>query len=472
MACAAAPIAANPPRGWNSYDSFTWKVSEDEFLANCEAMSKTLKSSGYEYCVVDYLWFQDLDSKGGQGELKDRGEFKDQGELKDPITKLHIDGNGRLVPALDRWPSTKASDGSSIGFKPIADKVHAMGMKFGIHIMRGISATAVAAKSPILGTNATAADIGVTSELCPWWKGVMAVDLTHPAGQAYYDSIYQQYADWGVDFIKNDCVFGNQFVPDQIKAQSKSILKTKRPIVYSLSPGAGVQDHMEKPHNISGVVNMYRITGDDWDSWGALEGHFTVAAQVAAAGLIGAPGLNGKSWPDLDMLPLGVITTPNTPGTLPHKNTSLSPAMQRTQMTLWSIAKSPLMFGGVATQLDAFTTRLLGNKEVLALNSDSFFNHQVSREGGKTGKVVWVARRNDAGGTPDQQQPATYVALFNLDKKAADVSTTLDALGILDKKCNGVRNVWTGAKLPPAIGTVSAEVEPTGVVLLSLADCS
>jgi hypothetical protein len=229
-------MATTPPRGWNSYDSYTWKVTEEDFLSNCEAMSKTLKSYGYEYCVVDYLWFQDLD-------------YSSQGELKDPITKVHIDGNGRVVPALDRWPSTKASGGSSLGFKPIADKVHAMGMKFGIHIMRGISVAAVAAKSPILGTNATAADIGLPSELCPWWKGVMSVDLTHPAGQAYYDSIYAQYAEWGVDFIKNDCVFGNQFVPDQIKAQSKSILKTKRPIVYSLSPGADFVIGKSAMHN-------------------------------------------------------------------------------------------------------------------------------------------------------------------------------------------------------------------------------
>eukprot|EP01047_Picozoa_sp_COSAG01_P038565 COSAG01_NODE_3135_length_6528_cov_7.013841_6_plen_256_part_00 len=172
-------VAEYPPRGWNSYDSYTWKVSEKQFLANCAAVAKDLKPFGYEYCVVDYLWFQDLDGTG---------------KLKDPITKLHVDANGRLQPALDRWPSTK--DG--VGFKPIADKVHALGMKFGIHVMRGISTAAVAAKLPILGTNATAADIGLEDQLCPWWKGVMAVDLTHPAGQSYYDSIYEQYADWGV----------------------------------------------------------------------------------------------------------------------------------------------------------------------------------------------------------------------------------------------------------------------------------
>jgi hypothetical protein len=145
---------------------------------------------------VDYLWFQDLQPSKAQQNCTKKA-------LCDPITKLHIDENGRLVPAPDRWPSTVGANGKSLGFAPIAEKVHQLGMKFGIHVMRGISTAAVTAKSPILGGGgATAADIGIESELCPWWKGVMAVDVTKPAGQAYYDSIYQQYADWGVDFVK------------------------------------------------------------------------------------------------------------------------------------------------------------------------------------------------------------------------------------------------------------------------------
>jgi hypothetical protein len=207
-AAAVAPDqAATPPRGWNSYDSYTWKVGEADFLANCEAVSKQLGPSGYEYCVVDYLWFQDLKPSGTAAVAEPQPEFaglRSKGKVSDPITKLHIDEFGRLLPAADRWPSTVVG-GKSVGFKPIADKVHAMGMKFGIHIMRGISTAAVEAKSPIQGGGgATAADVGVESELCPWWKGVMAVNLTHPAGQLYYDSIHHQYADWGVDFIKVD----------------------------------------------------------------------------------------------------------------------------------------------------------------------------------------------------------------------------------------------------------------------------
>jgi hypothetical protein len=198
LALAIAERASTPPRGWNSYDSYTWKISEADFLANCAAMAARLKSSGYEYCVVDYLWFQDLDTSSpitmsGAG-------------LRDPITKMHLDAYGRLQPAPDRWPSAWAADGTPLGFKAVADRVHAMGMKMGIHIMRGISQAAVAAKAPVKGGHgATADQIGVPSELCPWWKGVMSVNTSHPAGQAFFDSITEQYAEWGVDFHKNDC---------------------------------------------------------------------------------------------------------------------------------------------------------------------------------------------------------------------------------------------------------------------------
>ena len=208
-----AEWAATPPRGWNSYDSYTWKVSEAAFLANCASVARTLRPFGWDLCVVDYLWFQDLD------------EAPVAEGVGDPITTLHIDAHGRLQPAPDRWPS--AAGGK--GFKAVADRVHALGMRFGIHVMRGISTAAVAAKSPIFGTSSTADAIALEADLCPWWKGVMSVNLSNPAGQAYYDSVYAQYSEWGVDFVcvprlltarggltpsrrrKNDCVFGNQF---------------------------------------------------------------------------------------------------------------------------------------------------------------------------------------------------------------------------------------------------------------------
>lgn len=447
-------LAATPPRGWNSYDSYTWKVSEHAFLDNCAAMAKTFKSTGYEYCIVDYLWFQNLE-----------GDAQKIDGLRDPINKMHIDKFGRLQPAPDRWPSAWAPDGTPLGFKAVADKVHAMGMKFGIHIMRGISTTAVAAKSPVLGgAGATADQIGVPSELCPWWKGVMSVNCSHPAGRAFFDSITAQYADWGVDFLKNDCVFGDQYAPTQIVAQSAAIRASGRPMVYSLSPGgtaigaSGAEVKIAR--EIAPLVNMYRVTGDDWDSWGAIDSHFAVADSFASAGLIGVPGLSGHSWPDLDMLPLGWITSPGS-GRLPYKKTSLTHSEQRAQMSLWAIAKSPLMFGGDATHLDPWTISVLSNPAVLSMNAHAVASHQVRFD---SASAVWAARHPTSG--------VTYAALFNRRNATAEVSTSCASLGL---NCTATvyeaTDLWESARPTMAVsgGEVRMRVEPHGVALLGLA---
>lgn len=49
----------------------------------------------------------------------------------------------------------------------------------------------------------------------------------------------------------------------------------ERPILYSLSPGTSVTPNMAK--QVNRLVNMYRITGDDWDKWGDVAAHFDVA---------------------------------------------------------------------------------------------------------------------------------------------------------------------------------------------------
>ena len=212
---------------------------------------------------------------------------------------------------------------------------------------------------------------------------------------------------------------------------------------------------MAKAKEVNHAVNMYRISGDDWDSWGAVDSHFQLAAWAAQQNLTGAPGLHGRSWPDLDMLPFGVITSPGS-GRGPYKNTSLSPDAQRTQMTLWAIARSPLMFGGDATQLDAFTTSLLTNKEVLALNHASSANRQVAQS---SGSVTWAAT---LGAT-------TYAALFNRDSKAATLSVTLSQLGIRGGAECAAADVWSGGKGPSALnGAFKTEVASEGVALLAI----
>ncbi|KAI5658367.1 hypothetical protein M9H77_27160 [Catharanthus roseus] len=363
---AAVKYAATlPPRGWNSYDSFCWIVSEEEFLKNAELVAHRLHSYGYEYVVVDYLWYR----KHVPGAYVDSLGFD------------VIDEWGRLVPDPERWPSSEGGK----GFAQVSKTVHAMGLKFGIHVMRGISTQAYNANTPILdittgkayeesGRQWYAKDIGIKERTCAWMRnGFMSVNTKLGAGRAFLRSLYQQYADWGVDFVKNDCVFGDDLDMDEITFVSEVLSKLNRPILYSLSPGTSVTPNMAK--DVIGLVNMYRITGDDWDTWGDVSAHFDVARDFASADMIGAMGLNGKSWPDLDMLPLGWLTDPGSDRG-PYRNCKLNLDEQRTQMTLWSMAKSPLMFGGDVRNLDDTTFSLITNPTLLEINSFSSNNKE------------------------------------------------------------------------------------------------
>ena len=179
-------MAPTPPMGWNSYDSFGDNVTEEEILANARYQQEHLLSHGWKYVVVDYRWYDpgahDNNPNGRAG------------------AKLAADRFGRLVPAPNRFPSAAAGK----GFKPLADRLHAMGLKFGIHVMRGIPRQSVKANTPIEGSDFKAADAANTANICPWCPDMFGVDADKPAGQAWYDSILRQYADWGVDFVKVD----------------------------------------------------------------------------------------------------------------------------------------------------------------------------------------------------------------------------------------------------------------------------
>ncbi|XVE74933.1 hypothetical protein DITRI_Ditri12bG0058400 [Diplodiscus trichospermus] len=355
--------ASTPPRGWNSYDSFCWTISEEEFLQNAEIISNRLKPHGYEYVVVDYLWYR----------------RKVEGAYTDSLGFDVIDEWGRPIPDPERWPSSKGGK----GFSEVAKKAHSMGLKFGIHVMRGLSLQAFNANTPILdtvkgsayeesGRQWRAKDIGLKERACAWMShGFMSVNIKSEAGRAFLRSLYLQYAEWGVDFVKHDCIFGDDLDVDEITFVSEVLRKLDRPILYSLSPGTSVTPAMAK--YVSGLVNMYRITGDDWDTWRDVVSHFDVARDFSASKMIGAKGLLGRSWPDLDMLPLGWLTDPGS-NEGPHRKCNLNLDEQRTQMTLWAIAKSPLIFGGDVRKLDETTYNLITNPTLLEINSFSSNN--------------------------------------------------------------------------------------------------
>ncbi|MBV9948633.1 MAG: putative Ig domain-containing protein, partial [Myxococcales bacterium] len=303
--------ALTPPLGWNSYDSFGSSVTESEVLAAAQAMRNQLQPFGWSTVVVDFLWFDPEDA---------------------------VDANGRFLPSVSKFPSSAGG----AGFKPLADKVHALGLNFGIHIMRGVPRKTVAANSPIANSSFTAAAAGNTSDACPWDTHMWGATAT-TAGQAWYDSIFAQYAAWGVDFVKVDDMINPYSNPlnyhqAEVDAIRSSIDGSGRSIVLSLSPGPM---QTRDAADLDGHANMWRMVNDFWDTNGlsTLSDVFTAAGSWQAT-----TGLSAGHWPDADMLPLGYLG-PRCPV---HASgpTAFSHNQQVTVMSLWSILPSPLMFGG------------------------------------------------------------------------------------------------------------------------------
>src|SRR5215467_9470920 len=209
-ALAQTSPAPTPPMGWNSWDSYGTTVTEAQVKANADVMARDLASHGWQYIVVDIQWY----------------EPNAQGHDYAPGAKLAMDQYGRLLPAVNRFPSSA----NGHGFKPLADYVHNKGLKFGIHIMRGIPRQAVEQNTPIKGTQYHAADIADKDNPCEWNPDMWGVDTTKPGSQTYYDSIAELYASWGVDFIKADDMGSHLYQPVEIKALALAIRKSGRPM--------------------------------------------------------------------------------------------------------------------------------------------------------------------------------------------------------------------------------------------------
>ena len=410
--------ALQPPMGWNSWDCFAAGVTENQLLDNAAGLAQ-LKSCGWEYVVCDIQWSEPL-----------AASEKNQGVVYRKFAPLTLDAWGRQIPAPNRFPSS--ADGK--GFAPIADKVHAMGLKFGIHIMRGIPRQAVHERLPIFGTNATADEAARPDSICCWNGDMYGVDPASPAGQAYYDSIFQLYADWGVDFVKvDDICHEHLYVDDpygaaEVEMIRRAIDKTGRPMCLSLSPGPAV---IEKAWHLEHYANMWRITDDFWDDWRALRAMFErAAAWCTHAG----PG----HWPDADMLPVGALRqcyandgegAPS--GERSHNQwTHFTEAEQRTMMTLWCVMRSPLMVGAELTKNDDFTLRLLTNAEILAIEKETWCAHPLYET---EAECAWIAPRRDGKGC--------YVALFNLSDEPRRVALRP---GALETPVESAKELWSG----------------------------
>ena len=422
-----AVLASRPPMGWNSWDGYGTTVNEEQFRANAKWMAENLKRSGWQYAVIDMEWFVTNPMP--------------EGNSKSSVYAL--DANGRYIPAENRFPS--AAGGK--GFKPMADYVHSLGLKFGIHILRGIPKKAVDANAPIAGSSYHAADAADTSETCPWNPDNFGADANKPAAQAYYDSIAALYAAWGVDLIKVDCISSHPYRGGEIRMLSEAIRKTGRPIVLSLSPGAAP---LEKIDEMRKYAQMWRISDDVWDIW-----HSDVPYPQG----LGDQFANilkwiGKSqpggWPDADMLPLGYLGP--APGWGKPRQSRLTHGEQQSLMTLWAIFPSPLMIGGDLTAADAWTKALLTNTEVIAVDQRSTANRAAI----VTDQVIALV----AESADDKR---TYLAVFNRGSALADIHYTWKELGLTGREY-ALRDLWNHLETGKS-ESLNAKLEPHACLL-------
>ena len=405
--------AQTPPMGWNSWDCYGPTVEEHEVKANADYMADHLKEYGWKYIVVDIRWFVENDKAGGYNQT-------------DP--RYVIDEYGRYQPAVNRFPS--AADGK--GFKELADYIHSKGLKFGIHIMRGIPKVAVEQKFPILGTDGITADQIYTTELqCKWLRDNYTILADQPGAQEYYNSLFDLYAEWEIDFIKIDDL-SRPYHQAEIELIRKAIDQCGRPIVLSTSPG---ETPIEAADHVREHANMWRMVDDVWDTWN----HITHLMDISQQWY---PYIAPGTWPDCDMIPLGRISIRGERGE--DRMSRLTSDEQYTLMTLFTIFKSPLMFGGDLPSNDEFTLSLLTNEEVLRMHRESTDVRQLFQEDGK----VAITSKNPNTGE-------VYLALFNIsdNETPVEVSVDLAELG-LDAECT-VMDLWSNEDLGTASGTFS-----------------
>ena len=411
-----------PPMGWNSWDCYGAGVTEDELLGNAEFMRDRLKQYGYQYVVCDIQWY----------------EPAAKGNVYNNFADLCMDEYSRLIPAVNRFPSSA----NGAGFKPIADKIHSMGLKFGIHIMRGIPRQAVHRNTRIYGTTARARDIASQFSLCPWNTDMYGVDTEKRGAEEYYDSLFKLYASWGVDFVKVDDIANTEFSPQnpysaekEIEMIRAAIDRSGRDMVLSLSPGPAP---LNKAEHLSENANMWRISGDFWDRWDKLLNMFSLCEKWY-------PYVKDGSFPDCDILPLGKLCIDGSYMGDMGRNSGFTKEEQKTMMTLWAVFRSPLFFGGELRLTDNYTLSLVTNPEVINVNQNSEKPLLVYNKGGI---AVWQTKIENC----------TAVAVFNLSDEEKHYKLSFSDLGI--ENVRAVRDLWARKDIPKCENDVTVSLKP------------
>lgn len=413
-------MVTTPPMGWNSWDCFGASVRESEVRANAEYMAKHLKQFGWEYIVVDIQWYEPT---------ADSNEYHDGAALV-------MDEYARLMPAENRFPS--AAGGK--GFRPLADYVHSLGLKFGIHILRGIPRQAVRQKTKIFGTDICAADIADTASVCEWNSDMYGVDASKDGARQYYQSLIDLYCAWGVDFLKVDDI-ARPYHKEEIALIRSVIDECGRDIVLSLSPG---DTPLSEAEHLRAHADMWRMTDDFWDDWQQLKKMFDYCRDWSKH-------TGGGHWADADMLPLGKIGIRSRGG---ERMTNFTRDEQMTMLSLWTIFRSPMMFGGDMTKNDPDTLQLMQQKDIIHILKHSHGARELYR---KSNQIVWVSSDDDGR--------TKYIAQFNAGEQSARVNTQLAEAQM--KGAYDATELWTQQKIC-CTDVLSAQIAPHGTALWRL----
>lgn len=407
-------IAQTPPMGWNSFDSYGVYLHHDAALANLEAFAEKLKPHGYEYFVIDAGWF-------GEFQLKEGTIYPAEKHAK----QLNINEYGLLQPSKTYFPN---------GLKPIIDRCHELGIKFGIHLMRGIPRVAVEKNTKVKGTKYTARDVADTSSICLWNDQNYGIDMSKPGAQEFYNSLINQMADWGVDFLKYDDLVP---FPEEIEGIANAIEQSGRPIVLSLSPGGKVDPNALKSFK---RANMLRVTHDIWDDQKGLDQCFDAWRKW-----------QGKEepnfWIDMDMIPFGKLQlmSPKPEGVegteskveleekiksgeltnvelLAGKGWTRQSEFSKDQMytfiTLRALSASPLMMGGDLPTLDDFSLNLITNPTVIECNQNGVMGSLVYENGDtEVWKILKTGTKEGWIGIFNRSKDSKTVSLKNSDLK-------------------------------------------------------
>jgi hypothetical protein len=418
-------VGQKPAMGWSSWSFY----GHDPTLPAVEAQAKAmvqegLKKAGYTYVLVDDFWYVCPGSRG-----PDVGKY------------------GHWVIDTSRFPN----QGKLNGIEALARYVHHLGLKFGLYVTPGISKQAVAKNTRIEGTPYTADQIATSAPEASYnCGGMVGIDYAKPGAQAFINSWADEFASWGVDYLKIDGV-GTGDIPD-IKAWSKALRQTGRPIYLALSnklsikeaatwkrfsnawrTGPDINCYCGPPSASSGPAFAYPLT-----IWYWVQTRFDEVAEWAP---YGGPG----AYNDLDALEIGNGV-----------HDGLTPAMRQASMSLWALASSPLILGADLTHLSTLDRTYLINRSVLSVDQDGIDAIRVA-----DGPTSQVFAKTEHDGD-------VVVGLFNTSGTPEVVSTTANALRLSTKGPYELTNLWTHDSVTSSSATFAAEVPYDGVVLYSI----